>query len=81
MKCLFMSKYYIVFFTTMIGMYDMKPGNYWYGKKWYFMKKAQGARPNECPDDLTSFGKRFTNEDHVTDNGLILKCIDWNIFQ
>ena len=57
-------------------MYDMKPENYWYGKKWYFMKKAQGARPNECPDDLTSFGKRFTNEDHVTDNGLILKCID-----
>ena len=57
-------------------MYDMKPGNYWYGKKWYFMKKAQGARHVQtCPDDLTIFGERFTNEDHDIDKGLVLKCI------
>ena len=64
------------FYYHNTGMYDMEPGKYWYGKKWYFIKKTEGVRPNECPDDLTNFGERFTNEEHVTDNGLVLKCID-----
>ena len=64
----------------MVGMYDMTPGNYWFGHKWYYVKKAPGVVPPICPQKLSENDK-FTNEDQIIDKGLTLKCLDWNVFQ
>ena len=59
----------------MVGMYDMTPGNYWFGHKWYYVKKAPGVVPPICPQKLNENDK-FTNEDQIIDKGLTLKCLD-----
>ncbi len=41
-------------------MYDAMPGNFWFGKKWFYIK--HNGSPPKCPDDLTSNGKRFINQ-------------------
>ena len=55
-------------------MYDMTPNNYWYGRKWYYMKKEMGAMPPHCPDELSANGAKFINQDGVEDDGLKVHC-------
>ncbi len=58
------------------GMYDMTPGNYWWGKKWYYLKKDPGVDPPQCPDNLSDNGAKFTNQQSDLDQGLTLECVN-----
>ncbi len=49
----------------------MSPGNYWYGKKWYYLPKKVVDR---CPDALTADGSKFINQDGEADLGLSVEC-------
>ena len=66
------------FLITLINSrYDMTPGNYWYGNKYYYMKNVLGqAPPPICPDFLTKKNAKFTNQDEVEDLGLQVQCVD-----
>lgn len=54
----------------------MTPGNHWYGKKWYYMKKDAGEMPLLCPEKLTDGGAKFTNQNGNEDQGLAIECLD-----
>ena len=60
------------------GMYDATPGNYWFGKKWYWYWNGGRATP-KCPDDLTSKDGdgegRFINQNGDVDPSLIIQCL------
>jgi hypothetical protein len=45
--------------TLLSGMYDPTPGNYWFGKKWYYIKTNPTPK---CPDRLTENNARFINQ-------------------
>ncbi len=47
-------------FIIIAGMYDVMPGNFWFGKKWYHIKYDEV--PPKCPDHLTENNKRFINQ-------------------
>ena len=54
----------------------MTPGNFWYGHKYYYMKRPMGNIPPTCPDHLTKGKARFTNQDEMEDPGLQIQCTD-----
>ena len=54
-------------------MYDATPGNYWFGKKWYYIKTNPTPM---CPDHLTANEARFINQDQEIDPGLTITCLD-----
>ena len=54
----------------------MTPGNFWYGNKYYYMKKVPGESPPICPDYLTMSTAKFINQDEVEDPGLQVQCAD-----
>ncbi len=54
-------------------MYEVTPGNYWFGKKWYHIKTQI---PPQCPDNLTEGTSRFINQNGDIDPGLLIKCLD-----
>ena len=54
-------------------MYDPTPGNYWFGKKWYYIKTNPTPK---CPDRLTENNARFINQDQQIDPGLTITCLD-----
>ena len=51
----------------------IRPDNYWYGKKWFFLPRKQGAQPQVCPAFLTSSGVKFINEDGEFDD-ITVQC-------
>ena len=54
-------------------MYDATPGNYWFGKKWYYIKTKPTPK---CPELLTNgFEARFVNQDGDIDPGLTVSCL------
>ena len=55
-----------------ISMYDATPGNYWFGKKWYYIKTKPTPK---CPDHLTADESRFVNQDGDVDPGLTITCL------
>jgi len=59
-----------------ISMHDMTPNNYWYGFKYYYVKKKLGALPPLCPDNLTRKRSRFINQKGQKDKGLEVECQD-----
>ena len=54
-------------------MYDPTPGNYWFGKKWYYILTEDVPK---CPDGLTTEGNNnvFLNEEGEKDPGLKITC-------
>lgn len=58
-----------------ISMYDMSPGNYWYGKKWFFLPKKSGEQPQACPTNLMRFGAKFINQDGQADT-ISIECVE-----
>ncbi len=55
-------------------MYDPTPGNYWFGKKWYYIPTNPTPK---CPDHLTEAeDARFINQDQEIDPGLTITCLD-----
>ena len=71
---------YVPLFYFNAGMYDATPGNYWFGKKWYWYWNGGRATP-KCPDDLTSKdgggggGGRFINQNSDVDPPLLIQCL------
>ena len=56
-----------------ISMYEADPGNYWFGKKWYYIKTKPTPK---CPDELTAGDARFINQWGDIDPGLVIQCLD-----
>lgn len=52
--------------------YDMTPNNFWYGRKWYYMKN----KADLCPGGLNEDGSKWTNQDGALDAGLVIKCAE-----
>ena len=59
-----------IFFS---GMWEVEPGNFWFGKKWFHIK----TKPTPiCPDRLTEGTNRFINQWGDIDPGIIIECMD-----
>ena len=61
---------------TFTGMYDAAPGNYWFGKKWYYTLTDPTPK---CPENLTRDGHKFINlldGEKYVDEGLKIECVD-----
>lgn len=59
-----------------ISMYDAAPGNYWFGKKWYYTLTDPTPK---CPENLTKDGHKFINlldGEKYVDEGLKIECVD-----
>ena len=63
-------------------MYDASPGNYWFGKKWYYTLTNPSPK---CPEHLTHdkdgnrTGNKFLNlinGEGKLDEGIKIECID-----
>lgn len=54
----------------------MTPNNYWYGRKFYYLKKAPGVTPPLCPDSLSAKGDKFINQQGEEDQGLKVECAE-----
>ena len=65
------------------GMYDASPGNYWFGKKWFYTLTNPSPK---CPEHLTHdkdgkpTGNKFINligGDGKVDEGIKIECIEY----
>ena len=60
-------------FALITGMYDPTPGNFWFGKKWYYVKTEDVFK---CPDDLTASGDNvFVNNQGKKEPKLKIECL------
>ncbi|TRY64066.1 hypothetical protein TCAL_08294 [Tigriopus californicus] len=56
-----------------ISMYDPTPGNYWFGKKWYYILSNPVPK---CPDNLTAKGSNvFRDTNDKVENNMRLTCL------
>lgn len=56
------------------GMYDPTPGNFWFGRKWFYILSNPVPK---CPDDLTTTGNNaFVNDQGEVEDNMKLICLE-----
>lgn len=57
-----------------ISMYDPTPGNFWFGRKWFYILSNPVPK---CPDDLTTTGNNaFVNDQGEVEDNMKLICLE-----
>jgi len=68
-------------FSFFVGMYDATPGNYWFGKKWFWYWSGSKPIPKCPPGDLTNLnagggsGSFWINQNDDVDPSLLIQCL------